>query len=252
LSVRNRDGDKFSIPEAALRFRDSFSNLKTTKLGDRQKGNIADALERALKENISCEISHVRDALKEVYSEKDLSEDSAISTMDEICRFPYFVPTMEPAEFFKRSWIISLPQSVPEIARSIIVNLVLDSLDSYLNSLPDSATIAGNRSLRIVCLIDEAHRILGTKLPALSSLIRMSRSKGGAVILISQSPDDFEKEEAEFLAEMGLVAAFSTNAKPTAVSRIFGKAANLAKLSTGQCWIKLRGEGNAKRIISWE
>jgi len=252
LSVRNRDGDKFAIPEAALRFRDSFSNLKATKLGDKQKGNIADALERALKAHIPCELSHVRDEIKQLYSEKDMSDDSAISTIDEICRFPYFVPTMEPSEFFKSSWIISLPQSVPEIARSIIVNLVLDSLDSYLNSLPDSATIAGNRSLRIVCLIDEAHRILGTKLPALSSLIRMSRSKGGSVILISQSPDDFEKEEAEFLAEMGLVAAFSTNAKPTAVARIFGKGANLTKLSTGQCWMKLRGDGNAKRIIRWE
>jgi hypothetical protein len=53
-------------------------------------------------------------------------------------------------------------------------------------------------------MIDEAHQILGTKLPSLSRLIRMSRSKGGAVMLVSQSPDDFSGEDDEFLDNMGL------------------------------------------------
>ena len=88
-------------------------------------------------------------------------------------------------------------------------------------------------------MIDEAHQILGTKLPSLSRLIRMSRSKGGVVMLVSQSPDDFSGEDDEFLDNMGLVAAFATNAKPGAAARVLGKGANLTNLQTGQCFVRL-------------
>jgi hypothetical protein len=44
-------------------------------------------------------------------------------------------------------------------------------------------------------MIDEAHQILETKLPALGNLVRMSRSKGGVVMLVSQSPNDFSNED---------------------------------------------------------
>lgn len=68
------------------------------------------------------------------------------------------------------------------------MNLVLDALDQYLNSLPDTPVDGdGSRGMRIIAMVDEAHRVLGTKLPSLSNLVRMSRSKGGAVMLISQS-----------------------------------------------------------------
>lgn len=252
LTVAEKDTNRYAIAQAALRFRESFSNLKGTKLGDRQKSAITDALERSLQAHDPCELIHVQRSLRDVYVDREMSEDGAISMMEELCRFPLFEPIMDPAQFFSKSWIISLPQSVPEAAKSIIVNLMLDSLDAYLNTLNDAPTIEGCRAIRILCVIDEAHRILGTRLPALANLIRMSRSKGGAIMLISQSPDDFANEEEEFLAEMGLVAAFASNARPAAVSRIFGKGANLTKLSTGQCWVKMRGDSVAHRVIAWE
>ena len=71
-------------------------------------------------------------------------------------------------------------------------------------------------------------------------------------MLISKSPNDFDQEDAEFLDEMGLVVAFSSNAKQNAVNRIFGKSANLTRLSIGQCWAKMRGEQSARKILSWK
>ena len=133
------------------------------------------------------------------------------------------------------------------------MNLLLDALDSYLNSAPEAPTDGqGNRALRIMCVVDEAHRILGTKLPGLSSLIRQSRSKGGAIMLISQSPDDFSGEDDDFLNEMGLVVAFSTNAKPASAGRVLGKGINLSALGSGECLVKRRGDSSARRIISWQ
>lgn len=170
--------------------------------------------------------------------------------MEELCRFPLFEPKLSPAEFFQRSWIIKLPPNVPEDSRTIVVNLLLDALDRHLNSLADAETSPdGARGLRILCMIDEAHQILGTRLPSLSRLIRMSRSKGGAVMLVSQSPDDFSGEDDEFLDNMGLVAAFATNAKPGAAARVLGKGANLANLQTGQCFVRF--DKNTKKIKAW-
>jgi hypothetical protein len=184
LSLTQRD--QFSIDEAALRFRQSFSRLKGSKLGDRQRNFVHEAASRALASEDSCELRHIRDRLGEVYQEHEAKEDGATSSMEELCRFPLFEPRFSPAEFFQKSWIIKLPPNVPEDSRTIVVNLLLDALDQYLNSLDDAETGPdGARGLRIICMIDEAHQILGTKLPSLSRLIRMSRSKGGAVMLVS-------------------------------------------------------------------
>ena len=250
LSMRSRE--EIDIAEAASRFRESFARLKGSRLGDKQRTALHNAASQALAVENPCELAHIRDALIAHYEEHEMKEDGAISTMVEICRFPLFEPTYDPASFFQKSWIIKLPPNVAEDSRTIVVNLVLDALDQYLNSLMDAESSAdGARGLRILCMVDEAHQILGSKLPSLSNLIRMSRSKGGAIMLISQSPDDFSGEDDEFLSEMGLVAAFSTNAPPRNAARILGKGANLGALQTGQCYAKRRGDHAAKKIKAW-
>ena len=233
-----------------MRFRESFARLKGSKLGNLQRNYILTATTRALSNEEPCEIHHIRDRLREVYQEHDAKEDGAISSMDELCHFPLFKPQHSPEDFFRKSWIVKLPPNVPEDSRTIVVNLLLDALDQYLNGLSESNIGPnGERELRILCMIDEAHQILGTKLPSLSRLIRMSRSKGGAVMLVSQSPDDFSGVDDDFLDNMGMVAAFSTNAKPGAATRVLGKGAKLTSLQTGQCFARLNQI--TRRIIAW-
>ncbi len=245
--------EKIDIAEAASRFRESFARLKGSRLGDRQRTVIHEAATRVLSSQSPCELHHIRDALINAYEEHEMKEDGAISTMREICLFPLFQPEFNPASFFQQSWVIKLPPNVAKDSRDIVVNLILDALDQHLTSLVDAeCSTDGTRGLRIMCMVDEAHWILKSKLPALSNLIRMSRSKGGAIMLISQSPDDFSGEDDEFLSEMGLVAAFSTNAPPKNAARILGKGANLGALQTGQCFVKLRGDQTTKKIRAWE
>lgn len=219
LSDRSRN----SVVSTAQRLRDSLSNLKQTKFGDMQKRRLNDALEASLLAHSPCTLDHIKDALIDVYAEQGAKEDGAVATMVDLCRLPLFEPRMSPAEFFSKSWIISLPASVPELVRVSVVSLLTDALERYINSLEDAPTDAeGNRSLRSICVIDEAHKILGAKLPGLANLIRLGRSKGAAVMLISQKPDDFEGEDDDFLSEMGVLVCFSTNARDNAVKRILG------------------------------
>ncbi|WP_424948232.1 type IV secretion system DNA-binding domain-containing protein [Candidatus Spongiihabitans sp.] len=243
--------EEIDITHAAYRFREAFANLKGSRLGDRQRDAIYEAARQALNAQSPCELQHILDALVGVYEEKEMKEDGAVSTMRELCRLPLFNPELDLASFFQQSWLINLPQDVPADSSRIVVNLVLNALDRHLNSLSDSSVDDGARSLRIMCMVDEAHQILRNKLPALSNLIRMSRSKGGAIMLISQSPDDFSGAEDEFLNEMGLVAAFSTNASPGNVKRILGQGTNLSTLQIGQCFVKLRENPRSAKIQSW-
>ncbi len=244
--------DDLDITNAAYRFREAFANLKENRLGDRQRDTVYEAARQALSSQSPCELQHILNALIRVYEEKEMREDGAVSTMRELCRFPLFNPEFDLASFFQKSWLIKLPQDVPADSRKIVVNLVLNALDQYLNSLDDSNVDAdGARSLRVLCMVDEAHQILRGKLPSLSNLIRMSRSKGGVIMLISQSPDDFSGEDDEFLNEMGLIAAFSTNAPAGNTRRILGQGANLGTLQDGQCFVKRRGDRTSKKIQSW-
>jgi len=243
------DRDEISIDESSQRFRESFSRMGHN-LGSRQRDYIHEAAKRALSSSQPCELRHIRDKLLDIYRENDLKEDGLVSTMNDLCRFDLFSPTYTPSEFFAKSWIIELPQKVSSDCRKIITNLLLDSLDQHLSRLGDAdLTGAGLRSPRIICMIDEAHRVLGTKLPALSNLIRTSRSYGGVVMLISQSPDDFSGEEDEFLDNMGFVASFKTNAKPNAARRVLGHNVSLTNLQSGECFARI--EGTTKRIKSW-
>lgn len=240
------------ITLAAQRLRDSLATLKGSGFGAVQRDLLGEAAERALRMNAPCRLSDVRDALIAVYGDRGKREDGAVSTIRDLSRFTLFTPDLTPARFFERSWVIRLTADLPDLVKVSIVTLVTDALDRFLNSQPDAPTDSnGNRALRVVAMIDEANRILGTKLPGLSGLIRLSRSKGGSVILISQSPDDFSGVDDEFLDQMGLVVAFRTNADAGAARRILGANANLATLERGQAWVKMSGEANAKRVLAW-
>lgn len=250
LALADRSATYVSL--AAQRLRDSLGALKGSGFGSVQKGLLGDAAEKVLRVKVPCRLNDVRDALKGVYADSGRKEDGAITTLTDLCRFDLFTPDLSPVEFFNRSWIIRLTADLPDLVRVSVVTLITDALDRHLNSLADAPTdLTGHRALRVLCVIDEAHRILGTRLPGLSSLVRLSRSKGGAVMLISQSPDDFSGEDDDFLNEMGLVAAFRTNAAPGSVRRILGPAANLAALDKGQAWVKVGTEPASRRILAW-
>ena len=246
--------DPFDVRQAADRFCESFSRLKGVKVGDRQKDALSGAVERALMRTRPARLTDIRDSLQAEYQRLGMKHDGVVSLLNGLCRYPLFEPLEDPASFFRRSWIVRLPPNdATEATRGLVVNLLLDALDRFLLSLPNAPLDpAGNTALRHVLFLDEAHLILGKKLPALSSLIRQVRSKGGVVILGSQSPDDFDGEDDDFLAQMGLVTTFATNAKPSAVKRIMGGGLDLPGLPDGMCWARRLGDQAPLRIHAFQ
>lgn len=246
------DRSQNSVIVAAQRFCDSLSNLKESGYTLMQRGRLSDALEKSLKIRNPCTLPDVQNAVKDVYSNGNVREDSLTSNMANLNRFTLFEPKYSPADFFSKSCIIPLPADVPELVRVTVVSLLTDALERCINSQADAPTDEeGNRALRSVCVIDEAHKILGAKLPGLANLIRLGRSKGAAVMLISQAPDDFAGEDDDFLSNMGLTACFTTAANPAQVKRILGSGASLASLKRGEALIKMQGSERASKVVCW-
>lgn len=245
------EGDDVTVKEAAARFRDSFSRIKRSGLGGQQADLLREAALHVLRAKRPATLGNIRDAVKREYDRHGRKPDEVIATLNELCTFTLFEPRLTPSEFFSQSWIISLPPATPEVVQRLVINLTLDALDRWLNTLSEAPVVDGYRALRHLCMIDEAHRILETKLPALGNLVRMSRSKGGVIALVSQSPNDFESEDDDFLDNVGLTVAFTTQAKPGPTARIFGKGMSLNALAVGEALCRIRTEARTHRVVAW-
>ncbi|MGE3424881.1 MAG: DndE family protein [Dehalococcoidia bacterium] len=245
--------DELGLREAAGRIRESIGRVKSTKLSGVQSDALREAVLIALRRATqgSPALADVARALSAEYQRRGRRPDELTATLNELTQFTLFTGEMQPAEFFSRSWIIRLPQDGTAEVRRLVINLTLDALDRWLNSLNDAPIVEGRRAVRHVCMLDEAHVILATRLPALNNLIRMSRSKGGVIMLVSQSPDDFEGEEEGFLDNMGLTLAFNTQAKPGPTRAIFGQGATLVDLQVGEALCRIRTEARTRRIFAW-
>ena len=235
--------------------RDSIASIKVRKPSGLQSEALREAVSAVLRKSSKggvANLSDVAEALEEEYASRGRRPDELTATLNELTQLPLFMPDLAPAEFFARSWIIKFPQDGSTKMRRLIINLTLDALDRWINSQPDAPTDnQGVRALRHVTMLDEAHVVLSTKLPALGNLVRMSRSKGGSVMLVSQSPDDFENTEDGYLDNMGMTLAFNTQAKLGPTKRIFGDSLALASLQVGEAVRRIRLEARTQKILCW-
>ncbi|MFM7199288.1 MAG: helicase HerA domain-containing protein [Myxococcota bacterium] len=245
--------DETTLLNVAVRFRESFEKVSTSRLGGQQRDAVREAALQALRKHRPTQLENVRDALAQVYDERGRKPDSVNAAFNELTGWKLFQPTMGPAEFFNQSWILDLHEAT-ETAQRLIVFLVLDSLYRWQSRLPDAPIASGSqhRALRLLVGIDEARKVLGYRHDALKGLVRESRSKGLSIFLMSQSPDDYHKETDNFLENMGLLLCFRTNAASGSLHAAYGQQADLGGLPPGVCITRLPGHPGLTRIQAWE
>lgn len=242
-----------SILDSARRFRDSFMRANTSRLGGKQSDAVREAGIRALRKKSPVTLNDLRESLEEVYMEKNKKTDDIVfSALKEMCDYNLFSPQMSPDEFFSQSWIIDVHEA-DEMTQRFVVFLILDAIDTYLARLRDSALDEEfNRALRLMVVIDEARKVLGFGQASLINIVRTSRSKGGAVLFITQSPDDFTQDDENYLENIGLSVCFRTNAKNTSLKAVLGGNVDLAGLPNGVCVTRLPENSGVLRIQAWK
>lgn len=252
------DSTPTEITNAAMRFRESFVRISKNKIGAVQQDALRDAARAAFSNRIPekpVEIDTIRDELSVIYNRDSRKPDIVTSTFNDLTQggWRLFDPKMSPAEFFRNTWIIDV-HAASETAQRLIVFLLLDTLWAYFKELPDSDMDSqGHRALRMVLVVDEAQEVLSYGQPSLSKLIRQSRSKGMSVFLISQSPEDYETAEEDFLQQIGLTVCFRSNgSSPRVLKACLGQAVDLAGLPDGIAVTRLPGKKDLCRVKAWE
>jgi DNA helicase HerA-like ATPase len=241
------------ITNAAMRFRESFVRVAKSKPGGVQLDFLREAAQRAYRGEHPITIAAIRDALHEVYNESNRRPDAVTALFNDLTQWNLFLPQMKPAEFFGQSWVIDVHEA-PETAQRLVVFLMLDALYAYFKSLDDAPLDRQrHRALRLVLVIDEARRVLSYGQQSLIGLVRESRSKGMSVFLISQSPDDYDSVEDNFLENIGLGVCFKTNATSSRVLKAYlGQAVDLASLPDGVVVTRLPGQPGVIRVTALE
>lgn len=171
-------------------------------IGKVQEHNLYLAIESAFKRYSPYPDFHAIRAELESVSSKP---DSLTSVLRPLTDQEYFAKT---GENIYKSWIDkTLVIDIHEIEKKeLICFFVLNQIHKELKKL-GTAPInqeSNARQIRIVVVIDEAHYFLGDKKRAkiLQNMIRDVRSSGGAIVLASQSPDDYDKADFDFLELM--------------------------------------------------
>ncbi|MFM2153840.1 MAG: hypothetical protein RL199_2275, partial [Pseudomonadota bacterium] len=245
-------GTKEARGAMSMRFRESFARVPTSRLGDVQTALVGEAVDLALAGRSPVTLSQVQDRVKELYAARKRKDDIVTTTFADMTRLTLFEPKMTPAEFFSRSWVIDLhTQFLSDSARRLVSFLIFDAAAMYLLSQPDSDVDAEyNRALRLMLVVDEARKVLEYEQESFIDLIRASRSKGGIVMTISQSPDDFLGQKENFLENIGLGVVLRTNAKANTVAAMLGASPDLSGLENGVCFTRL-GKEPATRVRTW-
>jgi DNA sulfur modification protein DndE len=248
------------IARAAMRMRDTLM-MCCRSPGDLQK----DLLKTAIQDTITAGTDRSLEAIRDRYERQLLANgkqgmDSIISRLNEVtdASMPCFTPQLQPAQFFSRSWVISL-KLLPEELKRLVTLLLLDATYSFLIEQDDSPVPNGFRVLRHLLVVDEARKILREKRSeSLVDLIRQGRSKGAVVMLLSQDPSDFEGEADDFLSQIGTVVAFACNQSRKGLGSlegVFGRKLQAAEftdtqLEPGVAFVKLPGR-EPDRIRCW-
>ncbi len=256
--------DRISVQIAARRFRDTISSV--VRLGPVQGDRCVGIIEQLFsvsglvgqESNRTPDLSDLLAVALQDYQANGWKEDSLISCLREFGSFPLFRTAQESDkhQFFEVPHIIDVHR-LPEVLRKLAVFLTMDRLYSEIMELPDAPLDSeGNRKLKLVVAIDEAHHYLPCKQQTLEAMVREVRSKGVGVWLFSQSPDDFDQSRYNFSREMGLSIVFScVLERPKMLEAVLGgrvEPRRLSQLPTGVALCRPSGSDAALEVQAWQ
>ena len=220
--------DQASVRFAAEEKVESIHSYQT--LGAVQKGLLSRAIEAAYEVRANEDLPFpdfetVQTQLQRLYEEEGKSEDTLTEVLRKLTAFHLFPSLQECGNLIENlideTLIIDL-HALPAL-RELVAFCVIEKLYRELKALPDAPVDSrtNSRQLRTLLVIDEAHNYLPRNNIFLEKLIREMRSKGLAVVLLSQSPDDFEQKRFDYteLLEFVFVLKCTTN-KPQHIQKL--------------------------------
>jgi hypothetical protein len=250
-----------TIKQAAEDKREMLSSL--FQLGPKQHGRLARAIREAYAATRSNRVpapdfSVLWGALERLDAEGKTPVDTLTETLrrldlqsDRFWRAGSATPPL--TALHEQRWIVDLHEYRHFDLLTAFV--LIEQLAREMRALPDSAVDpeTGLRELRCLVVLDEAHRYLKFRNHFLEDLVRESRSKGFAVMVLSQSPGDFEGTGFNYAEQMEFAFLLKSKAtSTTAVASLLGVDTALARRVIGHLGRLAPLEAVARGIVDGE
>ena len=122
-----------------------------------------------------------------------------------------------------KSIYLNLPPTLSDTLRQLCVFLLLRYYNFFFSSVNDSEPNENIMPLRYVIVIDEAHIYLKNRnaRKALEDLLRLLRSKGVIVIMLSQGVEDYKTKDFDFASQVKLPICLNVQNKDSKMIKAF-------------------------------
>ncbi len=208
-------------------FRDNLAAVDR-KLGTKQKNNLQIAIQRrfdnTLKEGRHPSIVEVYNELIEFYEESKYKEDSLTAILKDIADIVFDDDYDSKFSLTDKSLYINLPATLPEVARKVSVFLMLNYLFNYfIDSNDVKPSEERIKPIRYIIVIDEAHVFLKEKNMAgvLEKLLRMIRSKGVIIMMLSQGIEEYKQRDFDFSSQIKIPIMLNVQNKNKKIVKSF-------------------------------
>ncbi len=208
-------------------FKDTVASIDK-RIGVRQQNTletaISDCFNAATLIGKYPSLQDIYQQLEAIYEQNNQNPDSLTAIMRELAG-DIFSDNFDPDyKVQDRSLYINLPPTLGNTVRQATVFIMLNYLLNEFISYNDVQTSEERiKPIRYVIVIDEAHAFLGNKNMAkvLENLLRMIRSKGVIVMLLSQGIEEYKKKEFDFSSQIKIPILLNIQNKDARLAKTF-------------------------------
>ncbi|MDR6340433.1 DNA sulfur modification protein DndE [Filimonas zeae] len=161
-------------------------------------------------------LADVFNALQDYNEENERSPDSLDAIISDLATNIFQSSGLSYEKIYEQSLYINLPLELSDTLRQLCVFLTLKYLLAEFSSTNDTEPSEDRiKPLRFVIVIDEAHVYLKNKnaSKALEDILRILRSKGVVVIMLTQGVEDYKTKNFDFASQIKIPVCLNINNK---------------------------------------
>ena len=185
------------------------------------------------KENKHPNFLELFQSIDDYYEFTNIKQDSLYAAIKDLASGLFSNEKSE--NLIGKSIYLNLPPALSDTLRQLCVFLLLRYFNFFFSSTNDATPIDHVMPLRYIIVIDEAHIYLKNKnaRKALEDLLRLLRSKGVIVIMLSQGVEDFKTKDFDFASQVKLPICLNVqNKDPKLIKAFVGTPKSELKLLT--------------------
>lgn len=208
------------VPSVGVAQKNTLSNVITDLFDSRSSGYPT--------------VDELFEHLEEYYEENNKKQDTLYAGIQDLTTNIFNCSPNNP-DIFDQSLYLNLPPALSDTLRQLIVFLLLRYFNFFFSSTNDCEPNDYIFPLRYVIVIDEAHIYLKNRnaRKALEELLRLLRSKGVIIVMLSQGVDDYKTKDFDFASQVKLPVCLNVQNKDyKAISNFVGTPKSKYKLET--------------------